>query len=216
MNTPAPTSTTYPEGNCPSAARLGKDAIAAGPPLSLDVLEVQGVCGHQNRHGAPDLMDFPPGLPSPGPAFAVCLTWARPVSDNGGRMQMFQVVMRRLMNGMPVEPFRVVYAGADIWCQVQGLYPASFYEFGLAAVSLLGEKAIGPTAIFSTSGAPPRPPPPPFLLDVHGGHVHVGWTFPHVCNGSPVTSFVLESLVQDEAVIDEESGQLRGCVRSVQ
>ena len=193
-----------------------KATNATGSSPFSEVLEVQGMCGPPNPPGPPDLMEFPPGMPSPGPAFALCLTWAPPDSDNGSRIQMYQVVMRRLVDGMPVEFFQVVYAGADTWCQVQGLYPASFYEFGLVAVSLLGTSAPSPTAIFSTAGAPPGPPPPPFLLGVEGGNIHVGWTLPDVCNGSPVTSFVLESLVQDETVIDEATGQPGGWVSSVQ
>ena len=117
---------------------------------------------------------------------------------------------------MPVDSLQVVYAGPETCCQVQGLYPASFYEFGLVAVSVLGTSAPSPTAIFSTAGAPPGPPPPPFLLGIEGGDIHVGWTLPDVCNGSPVTSFVLESLVQDLAVIDEATGQPGGWVSSVQ
>jgi len=123
-----------------------------------------------------------------------------------------QVVMRRIVDGVPVEFFQVVYAGPDTWCQVQGLFPASFYEFGLVAVSLLGTSAPSLTAILSTAGAPPGPPPPPFLLGVDGAKIHVGWTLPDMCNGSPVSSFVLESLVPDENAIDEATGQTQpGC-----
>ena len=116
---------------------------------------------------------------------------------------------------MPVDFFQVVYAGPETWCQVQGLHPASFYEFWLFAVSLLGTSVPGPTAIFSTPGAPPGPPPPPFLLGIEGGDIHVGWTLPDVCNGSPVTSFVLEVLVQDKADINP-IWQTAGWVTSVQ
>jgi hypothetical protein len=97
-------------------------------------------------------MKIPPGYLTKGPAFSICLTWAPPDNENGSRIQLYQVVMRKMVDGVPMEFLQVVYAGPETWCQVQGLNPASFYEFGLFAVSLLGTSAPSPTAIFSTTG----------------------------------------------------------------
>ena len=172
-----------------------------------DVLEVPGMCGPPNSPGVPEKMEAPPTARSAGPSFSLCLRWAPPSSDNGSRVQLYQVVMRRIQDGVAVEFFQVVYAGPETWCLVQGLFPATFYEFGLVAVSLLGTSAPSPTAIFSTAGAPPGPPPAPFLLGTQGSDIHVGWALPDVCNGSPVSSFVLESLLPNEAMLDEATGQ---------
>ena len=169
-----------------------------------EVCEAHGLCGPPSPPGPPELIDLPQGM---SPSFAMCLRWAPPASDNGSCIQLYQVVMRRIVDGLAVEFFQVVYAGPDMRCQIQGLFPASCYEFGVVAVSLLGTSPPSLTSSFTTAGAPPPPPPPPFLLGIEGGDVNVGWTLPSVCNGSPVSSFVLESLVPHEDLIDEASGQ---------
>jgi hypothetical protein len=84
-----------------------KATNAAGASPFSEVLEVQGMCGPPNPPGPPDLMELPPGYPTPGAAFSMCLTWAPPDSDNGSRIQLYQVVMRRIVDCMPIEFFQV-------------------------------------------------------------------------------------------------------------
>ena len=173
-----------------------KACNAAGASPFSEELTVEGLCAPPSPPGAPEKMEVPPGTPTPGPAFSLCVRWAAPSEDNGAVVDGYQAMMRRLVDGVPVEYFHPAYAGRDAWCQVSGLCPAAQYEVGIVAVSRLGASMPSTTSILSTSGCPPCAPPPPFLLSVDGPDVEVGWALPHVCNGSPVSRFILESSVQ--------------------
>jgi hypothetical protein len=64
----------------------------------------RGMCGlgPPKSPGPPVLMKIPPGYPTKGQAFSICLTWALPDNGNGSRIQLYQVVMRKIVDGVPM------------------------------------------------------------------------------------------------------------------
>jgi len=104
------------------------------------------------------------------------------------------------MDGMPVGYWEIVYSGPATSCEVNGLFPASLFEFAVMAISALGNGPPCPSACFATGGAPPTAPPPVVLLGSEEGSLNIGWNLPDLCNGAPVTSFRLESVGPDESM----------------
>lgn len=68
-----------------------KAANAVGSSPFSEVLEVFGMCGPPNPPGPPELMEIPPGSPTAGPSYSLCLRWPTPSSDNGSHIQLYQV-----------------------------------------------------------------------------------------------------------------------------
>uniref|UniRef100_A0A7S0EGI8 Fibronectin type-III domain-containing protein n=1 Tax=Hanusia phi TaxID=3032 RepID=A0A7S0EGI8_9CRYP len=163
---------------------------AVGCSQFSNVMEASGVCGAPSAPG-------PIQLAGNLTAHGMTLTWTPPVKDNGSAVQLYQVAMRRIIEGMPMGYFEIVYNGPDLACEVGRLFPASVYEFCVVAISALGTSAPSPPTCITTAGAPPGPPPPPFLLQNEVGKLTVGWTLPDICNGAPVTSFRVERIVSD-------------------
>ncbi|EKX44902.1 hypothetical protein GUITHDRAFT_139499 [Guillardia theta CCMP2712] len=164
---------------------------AVGCSQFSNVMEASGVCGAPSPPG-------PVQLAGNLTAHGMTLTWTPPMKDNGSAVQLYQVAMRRILDGMPMGYFEIVYNGPELVCEVGRLFPACVYEFCVVAISALGTSAPSPSTCISTAGAPPGPPPPPFVLQNEVGKLTVGWTLPDICNGAPVTSFRVERIVSDD------------------
>ena len=85
----------YPQPHCCGLHQHqtnGSAVVMSGPP---------------NPPGPPVLMKIPSDYLTSRRAVSMCLTWRPPDKDNGSRIQLYQVVMREIVDGVPVEFLQV-------------------------------------------------------------------------------------------------------------
>ena len=77
-----------------------------------------------------------------GTSFVVSWSWIPYVSECPGSI-IYEVCMRSWEHGRAVESERIVYAGPDARCRIDGLAPSSFYEMRFDAVNQHGQRSSG-------------------------------------------------------------------------
>ena len=137
----------------------------------------------------------PPGKPkvTQETTTSVNLTWDRPYSDGGSKIQGYKVEYREV-----IEEHWVVSTTSLIRSQtytVTGLVTGSEYEFRVKAVNAAGEsRPSPPSTAFKLKGSahPPGPPGTPTVTKIGKDYVDLKWTPPSYDGGAKISGYVVE------------------------
>ncbi len=137
----------------------------------------------------------PPGQPKAyqETATSASLSWERPYSDGGSKIQGYKVEYREV-----IEEHWVITTTTLVRSQtytVTGLITGSEYEFRVKAINAAGEsRPSPPSQRFTLKGKaqPPGPPGTPVVTKVGRSYVDLKWTVPIKDGGSKIIGYIVE------------------------